>query len=119
MSQHPNAIEILLDYVRFHNEGVKSGSFDTMAAIFGERGELTFAEFDIGPFIGSEAVRNAFSQMPPDDLLQLGSVSGDEQTALADYGWARNPGRIAGKIVVEVHSGGEIHVRIVGVIPQP
>ena len=68
---------LLATYATQHNESVRAGVFDALAALFAADAELHFDGLPIGPFLGRPAIQNAFTTRPPDDELIL---SANQQT---------------------------------------
>lgn len=91
-------LRVLTEYVRRHNDGVSSGDFSALLALFAEGAELSFEPESIGPFIGRSAIAAAFAAHPPDDLLSIVSHTESGDTAVAVYRWRDDQapgGRIA------------------------
>ena len=106
---------VLERYVELHNAGVRSGDFDPMLALFTADGEMHFVGRPIGPFRGTEALRRAFQQTPPDDELVLAPVALGDRAERAEYAWKSAPGAIAGTLITE--TDGE-HLRVLRVVPH-
>jgi len=84
------ALLALLDahFERF-NRAVRSRDFTALAAGFASDGEMVFQGVPVGPFVGRDAIAQAYAQQPPDDevrLLGVPRVDGD--TVESDYAWA-------------------------------
>jgi RimJ/RimL family protein N-acetyltransferase len=101
----PKAIALLHDYVVVHNECVRTGDWKPLAEWFTEDAQLAFEGVPVGPFNGREAIAAAYDSRPPDDeVLIFGTEeSGDE--VVARYGWLREPGKRAGRMLVTPRDG--------------
>lgn len=70
-------------YVAAHNRGVVSGDFSELVGRFAADGQLEFDGFAIGPFVGRDAIAEAFRLRPPTDELVLLSAGAGERVATA------------------------------------
>jgi hypothetical protein len=71
--------------------------------------ELEFAGIPVGPFVGREAIGEAYRVQPPDDELVLLEARGDSG---AVYAWAQEPARPAGEVHLEERDGEIVRIRI-------
>jgi steroid delta-isomerase len=101
----PAAIGLLHDYVMVHNECVRTGEWQPLAEWFTEGAQLAFEGVPVGPFDGREAIAVAYDAQPPDDEVVIfgAEESGDE--VIARYGWLREPGKQAGRMLVTPRDG--------------
>ena len=101
----PAAVGLLHDYVMVHNECVRTGDWQPLAEWFTEDAQLAFDGVPVGPFDGREAIAAAYDARPPDDeVVVFGTEeSGDE--VVARYGWLREPGTQAGRMLVTPRDG--------------
>jgi SnoaL-like domain len=70
-------------HVARFNRGVRTGDFGPMVEAFSDDGELVFVGIPVGPFVGREAIREAYRAQPPDDEIVL--LDGD-----GSYAWRRS-----------------------------
>jgi len=80
------------------NDGVRTGDWSSLVALFAEDGVLEFEGIPVGPFHGRDAIAEAYRTMPPDDEIVL----------LDDgprYAWSKEPGRAAGELHLEERDG--------------
>jgi len=101
----PAAVGLLHDYVMVHNECVRTGDWQPLAEWFTEGAQLAFEGVPVGPFDGREAIAAAYDVRPPDDEVVIFGTeeSGDE--VVARYGWLREPGKQAGRMLVTPRDG--------------
>ena len=100
-----NATSLLRRYARTHNEGVKTGDFSNMLALFQPDAEMRFEGIPYGPLKGKGAISEAFQKDPPDDVLELYEISGNDTEACASYGWQHLNGRVAGNLNLTANGG--------------
>jgi steroid delta-isomerase len=62
-----------------------------MVAAFSEDAELRFEGIPVGPFVGRDAIADAYRAQPPDDEIVLLGADGT-------YAWAGRPGVPAGQM---------------------
>jgi hypothetical protein len=96
---------VLEGHVGRFNDAVRSGDFAEMVAGFAPDAEMQFRGVPVGPFVGRDAIADAYARRPPDDevrLLGVPRVDGD--TAESDYAWAAE-GRRAGRMIITVRDG--------------
>jgi len=80
------------DAVRQHvecfNEAVRTGVWAAFAARFADDGVLTFTNVPVGPFVGREAIRQAYDARPPDDTMTVLGVQADgPDAAIVRFRW--------------------------------
>jgi steroid Delta-isomerase len=93
-------------HVRRFNAAVRSGDFAPMLAGFTEDAEMVFVGVPVGPFVGRQAIAEAYAAEPPDDEIRLlGAPLVAAETVESDYAWAAQGGR-AGRMTLTVHDGG-------------
>jgi hypothetical protein len=102
-------------HVARFNEGVRSGDWEPMLALFADDAELHFEKVPAGPFAGLEEIRRGYLAQPPDDQIQLLGIQDDEQSrrVTAAFAWARGG---TGRLVLE-HDRGAIR-RLVVIFDQ-
>jgi RimJ/RimL family protein N-acetyltransferase len=101
----PAPVALLHDYVMVHNECVRTGDWEPLAAWFTEDAELVFEGVPVGPFHGREQIAAAYRERPPDDEVLIFGVTEAERTVIARYGWLREPAEQAGAMIVTPRNG--------------
>jgi steroid Delta-isomerase len=76
------------------NEGVRTGDWSPLVALFAEDAVLEFEGIPVGPFRGRDAIEEAYRAMPPDDQILL--LDGGPR-----YAWSKEPERPAGELHLE------------------
>jgi steroid Delta-isomerase len=84
--------------VEAFNEGVRSGDWSPLLALFAEDAVLEFDGIPVGPFHGCDAIAEAYRSMPPDDEIVL--LDGGP-----GYAWSKEPERPAGELHLEERDG--------------
>src|SRR5262245_20485006 len=91
---------LLRDHVARFNEAVRSGDFAPMLTAFTDDSEMRFEGVPAGPFVGRDAIAEAYAENPPDDEIRLlGPLRVHGDGASAAYAWARD-GMPAGRIAL-------------------
>jgi steroid Delta-isomerase len=84
------------------NGVVAGGDADQLAAGLTPDCTMIFLGIPVGPFEGREAVVAAYRTNPPDDqVVVLDSQFGEDRIE-ATYAWATEPGRPAGRVILEL-----------------
>jgi steroid Delta-isomerase len=91
-------LTLISDHVERFNEGVRRGDFARMVGAFSEDAELVFEGIPVGPFVGREAIGEAYRMQPPDDEIVLLDADGT-------YAWASAPEVPAGQIFLTERDG--------------
>jgi RimJ/RimL family protein N-acetyltransferase len=99
------SIALLHDYVMVHNECVRTGHWAALADWFTEDAELVFESVPVGPFSGRAEIAAAYDVQPPDDEVVIFAVEEEEGRLVARYGWLREPGKEAGRMLVTPRNG--------------
>ena len=86
-----NVMRVILDYVRYHNSGIRKGEFSELIALFAPEAELKFEGSSFGPFQGRAVIGNAFRSHPPDQELELYNIELDGAGGTVTYGWRGAP----------------------------
>jgi cysteine desulfurase/selenocysteine lyase len=84
---------LLEAHVERFNAGVESRDFDAMVDALAAEARLEFEGVPVGPFVGREAIRQAYVEQGPDegiDLLVVREPSAD--TVVGAYRWRRSGG---------------------------
>jgi RimJ/RimL family protein N-acetyltransferase len=108
----PAAVALLHDYVMVHNECVRTGDWRPLAEWFTEDAQLAFEGVPVGPFDGRKAIAAAYDARPPDDEVVIFRTEESGEEIVARYGWLREPGKQAGKMLMTPR-GGKIEKLIV------
>jgi hypothetical protein len=120
--RHPGEIEpteLFREHVRRFNEGVRAGDFRTMVAEFDSDAELVFEGVPVGPFVGRDAIGEAYASQPPDDeIVLLGEPVATDDTVVAPYGWKADPEVTAGEMRLTL-AGDRITRLVVTFEPAP
>jgi hypothetical protein len=99
----PSTAENLLgEYVRRHNQSVKTGKFEPLSDLFAEEATIRFEGIPFGPLRGRAAILNGFRQHPPDDELIIDAVRGDDRSAGCEYRWMKQPDTRAGTMRIAI-----------------
>jgi hypothetical protein len=88
------------------NEGVRTGDWAALVALFTEDAVLEFDGTPVGPFEGRDAIAEAYRSMPPDDEVVL--LDGGPR-----YAWSKEPDRPAGELHLEERDGRIVRLRVV------
>jgi hypothetical protein len=88
------------------NEGVRTGDWAALVALFTEDAVLEFDGIPVGPFEGRDAIAEAYRSMPPDDEVVL--LDGGPR-----YAWSKEPDRPAGELHLEERDGRIVRLRVV------
>ena len=96
---------LLTEHVERFNEGIRTGDWGPMLRGFAPDAELAFDGVPVGPFVGRDAIAEAYRRQPPDDEVRLLGAPREEDGALvADYAWARE-GTRAGRMILTPRDG--------------
>ena len=101
----PAAIGLLHDYVTVHNECMRTGDWEPLGDWFTNDAELAFDGIPVGPFAGRDAIAQAYRERPPDDEVVIFSTDEEDGRVVARYGWLREPGTVAGRMLVTPRGG--------------
>lgn len=95
-------MSLLDEHVKRFNAGVRSGEFAPMLENFADDATMAFAGVPVGPFVGRDAIAQAYREQPPDDELDVLDVRDDGDTVVAGYAWRRDPDVRAGELRLTV-----------------
>jgi ketosteroid isomerase-like protein len=98
-------MDLLADHVKRFNAAVRSGDFSPMLENFSDDATMVFEGVPVGPFIGRDAIAEAYREQPPDDELDVLDVRRDGETIVAGYAWHRDPDVRAGELRLTVEDG--------------
>ena len=96
-------MNVLDEHVARFNAGVRSGDFGPMLEPFAADAEMVFEGVPVGPFVGRDAIAQAYREQPPDDELDVLDIRHDGHTFIAGYAWRRRPDLRAGELRLTVH----------------
>jgi steroid Delta-isomerase len=102
-------VSLLSVYVDRFNDGVRTGDWEPMLELLSPDAELEFVGIPVGPFVGREAIGEAYRAEPPDDELVLLDPRGEGS---AVYAWAKEPERPAGELHLEERDGAIVRIRV-------
>jgi steroid Delta-isomerase len=91
-------MNILDEHVERFNAGVRSGDFGPMLEHFADDATMAFKGVPVGPFVGRDAIAQAYRDQPPDDELDVLDTRHDGDTFVAGYAWRRTPDVRAGEL---------------------
>jgi len=96
---------LLDDHVERFNAGVRTGDWTPMVGGFADDAEMEFRGVPVGPFVGRDAIAEAYRVQPPDDellVLEQRRVDGGIE---ARYAWRAEPEVAAGEMFLTPHDG--------------
>ena len=93
---------LLDEHVKRFNAAVRSGDFGPMLENFSDDATMAFEGVPVGPFVGRDAIAQAYREQPPDDELDVLDVREDGNTVVAGYAWRREPDVRAGELRLTV-----------------
>jgi hypothetical protein len=76
-------------HVERFNAGVTTGDWTAFVAGFTPGAVMSFEGPPVGPFIGRDAIAEAYATRPPDDTMEITSVSADSGADRVTFRWAR------------------------------
>jgi len=82
VSTKSEAVKILDEYIRRHDDCVGKGDFAPVASLFDLDAELVFMGVPLGPFHGPHAIRQAFCDHPPAGKLRIVSLDEKDRHAV-------------------------------------
>jgi steroid Delta-isomerase len=101
----PAGIGLLHDYVMVHNECVRSGDWEPLSEWFADDAQVAFEGVTVGPFNGRDEIAAAYDARPPDDEVVIFGTDENGDEIVARYGWLREPGKQAGRMIVSSRDG--------------
>ena len=102
-------MSLLAAYVERFNAGVRGGDWAPMLELVAPDAELEFVGIPVGPFVGRDAIGEAYRAQPPDDEIVLLDRLGEGR---AVYAWAKEPNRPAGEMHIEAAAGSIVRIRV-------
>ena len=80
-------------HVETFNEAVRSGDFVPLVALFADDATLEFAGVPVGPFVGREAMAEAYAARPPTDTMTVHDVRlAEDGTVVEPFTWTVDAG---------------------------
>jgi hypothetical protein len=102
----PDAVALLAAYAAAHEDGRAGAGWSPLAALFAVDGVLRFEGIAAGPYVGREAIRDAFEARGPTDRLLVGAPRATGAgRASASYRWAARPREDAGVLEATAVAG--------------
>ena len=101
----PPAVDLLYEYVGRHNLGVRAGDWEGVGELLTDDALFELDGVALGPFVGREAIVDAYRRQPPDDEVRVLDVEEDDSSVRAGYAWSREPDVEAGRLVLELDGG--------------
>ena len=93
--------ELLREHVERFNAGVRTGDWEPMLEQFEDAAEVEFRGVPVGPFVGKDAIRDAYREQPPDDELRVLESRERGGVIEARYCWLAEPDVAAGELLLE------------------
>jgi steroid Delta-isomerase len=80
-------------HIETFNAAVESGDFAPLAALFADDATLEFAGVSVGPFVGRQAIAEAYAAQPPTDTMTVHDVRlADDGTVVEAFSWTADAG---------------------------
>lgn len=80
--------DALRSHVDLFNAAVRSGEWSAFVATFAEDAVMMFVDAPAGPYVGREAIVDAYRTQPPDDTMTVTEIQEDApDTASAKFRW--------------------------------
>jgi steroid Delta-isomerase len=79
---------LLERHVELFNEAVRTGDYAPYLDTFAERAVMRFDDLPLGPFVGLDAIREAYLTQPPSDtmaLIDMENVGSDSVRATFEW----------------------------------
>ncbi len=75
-------------YARIFNAAVTSGDWSALVDQFTDDATLEFVGPPMGPFVGRQAIADAYAQTPPDDTIEIvGTAELDGEELVVPFRW--------------------------------
>jgi hypothetical protein len=98
-------VRLLDAHVERFNAGVRTGDWEPLAGGFADDAEMEFRGVPVGPFVGSDAIAEAYRAQPPDDQLRVLEQRQVNGRIEARYAWLAEPEVAAGEMFLTPHDG--------------
>ena len=77
-------------YIAVFNVAVRSGDWASVLDQFTDDATMQFVGPPVGPFVGRQAIADAYATSPPDDTIEiLGASALDDGDVVASFRWQR------------------------------
>jgi hypothetical protein len=71
------------------NAAVTSGDWSRLIASLHPDAIMTFVGPPVGPFVGRDAIAEAYTRNPPDDTMRILAVRTDAEAEVISFEWSR------------------------------
>jgi len=71
------------------NTAVSSGDWSAVLATLHPDAVMTFSGVPLGPYVGRDAIAEAYATNPPDDTMRVLEVHSDDQADIVHFEWTR------------------------------
>jgi steroid delta-isomerase len=78
-----------LAHIDRFNTAVSSGDWSAVLATLHPEAVMTFVGIPLGPFVGRDAIAEAYAQNPPDDTMRSLEVRSDGPADIVYFEWTR------------------------------
>ena len=93
----------LAHHVETFNTAVATGDFGPLVELFADDATLEFAGVPVGPFIGREAIAEAYGAQPPTDTMTILDTRVEpDGTVVEAFSWAADCGSRSGEMRLTV-----------------
>ncbi|HEY2673324.1 MAG TPA: nuclear transport factor 2 family protein [Rugosimonospora sp.] len=84
-------LRVLVDeHARLFNESVRTGDFTGFVGTFAPTAVMRFINLPAGPYVGRDAIADAYADQPPDDTMSIVDVREvGPDTAQVEFAWDR------------------------------
>jgi drug/metabolite transporter (DMT)-like permease len=96
---------LLDDHVERFNAGVRTGDWEPMVGGFADDAEMEFRGVPVGPYVGRDAIADAYREQPPDDELRVLEQRKVDGRIEARYAWQAEPDVAAGELFLTPQDG--------------
>ena len=80
--------DALRTHIDLFNAAVRGGDWTDFVATFADDAVMMFVNVPAGPYVGREAIVEAYRTQPPDDTMTISSIRADApDTASAQFRW--------------------------------
>jgi len=93
-------MSFLDEHVARFNAGVRSGDWGPMVEHFAPEAKMEFRGIAVGPFVGREAIAEAYRNQPPDDEMRVLEQRDEGDRIEARYAWLAEPDVAAGELFI-------------------
>jgi steroid delta-isomerase len=98
------------EHAGLFNQSVRSGDFTAFLDTFAPTAVMRFVGLPAGPYVGRDAIAEAYARQPPDDTMSVVGVhEAGPDTAQVEFAWSRGG---TGSMTVSWHNGRVIDLTI-------